>query len=368
MSSENIHGYAPDVPSAPGETLSDWLEENSMAQKELSTRMGVTEKFLSQLIHGKAPIRPETATKLQRVTGIPSAFWMQREATYRNRLEQLDAQAYLADNVDWLKDVPTAYLRKLGLVQANRKGPEQLREVLEFFSISKIDNFEEYWEGYAATTNMAARKSPAFETNIKKWATWLRLGQKMSSEIDCAPYSKTRFAAAVERIRELTVLSPPEFYPQMKALCADCGVAFVVVPEVSGVPWNGACWWDRSSRAVIQLNLRGKREDKFWFSFFHEAGHILKGHSRKTVYIADKATEGDPLETEANIFAQDILIPPESRSELACATNSADIRKLAKSIGVSPGIVAGQYEHMTGQWYLPWIKRLITKYEWINQS
>ena len=37
---------------------------------------------------------------------------------------------------------------------------------------------------------------------------------------------------------------------------------------------------------MVQLSLRGKFEDLLWFTFFHEAGHILL-HGKKEVFIED---------------------------------------------------------------------------------
>lgn len=53
------------------------------------------------------------------------------------------------------------------------------------------------------------------------------------------------------------------------------------------------------------LNLRGKREDKFWFSFFHEAGHVIR-HSKLDLLINDGSQE-DVREKEANEFACTVL-------------------------------------------------------------
>ena len=56
---------------------------------------------------------------------------------------------------------------------------------------------------------------------------------------------------------------------------------------------------------MIALNLRGKALDKFWFTFFHEAGHILND-SHDEVFI-DVDYADDPREQAANRFARDML-------------------------------------------------------------
>ena len=65
---------------------------------------------------------------------------------------------------------------------------------------------------------------------------------------------------------------------------------------------NGAAKWLTPNKAMICLNLRGKSNDRFWFTFFHEAGHILND-GKKTTYI-DVDYQDNPREQRANPFCR----------------------------------------------------------------
>ena len=82
----------------------------------------------------------------------------------------------------------------------------------------------------------------------------------------------------------MTTADPKVFLPQLISLCAKAGVAVALVPEMPKAPWYGASKWLTPYKAMILLNLRGKREDQFWFSFFHEAGHILHDGKKESVH------------------------------------------------------------------------------------
>lgn len=69
---------------------------------------------------------------------------------------------------------------------------------------------------------------------------------------------------------------PLEWQHEIVQLCARTGVALVLVPEVQGARASGAARWLNPRKAIIQLSLRYHWEDHFWFSFFHEASHILR--------------------------------------------------------------------------------------------
>jgi len=102
--------------------------------------------------------------------------------------------------------------------------------------------------------------------------------------METQPYDKDRFIEALLAIRKLTDSEPETFEPEIERLCAGCGVAVVFVPEVPGTRAYGATRWITPTKAILQLSLRGKAEDLLWFTFFHEAAHILK-HGKRDVFI-----------------------------------------------------------------------------------
>jgi HTH-type transcriptional regulator/antitoxin HigA len=154
---------------------------------------------------------------------------------------------------------------------------------------------------------------------------------------------------ALNEIRALTKAKPEVFVPKLKSLCSVSGVALVLVPEMKEVPWSGASKWLTPEKPMILLSLRGKGEDKFWFSFFHEAGHIMND-SKKAVLINDESSD-TPEEQEANEFAAELLIPKLRYDErIRKARSRVDITAIARELDISPGIVAGRYQYLTGRW------------------
>jgi Zn-dependent peptidase ImmA (M78 family) len=90
------------------------------------------------------------------------------------------------------------------------------------------------------------------------------------------------------------------------------------------------------------LTLRGKSDDRFWFTFFHEAGHLLND-SRKETFV-DVDYEDDPREAAANKFAATTLIPSAYDDRLVTLGSKAAVREFSASIGVAPGIVVGRMQ------------------------
>lgn len=249
------YSFEPDYAIPPGETLKETVESIGMTQAELSKRTGLTVQSINRIYKGEQPIIYETANKLELVTGVPARFWNNLEAKYREQLEKTKELEELNNNLDWLKIVPIAELKKRGLISKTSKRTEQLRDVLKFFGVSSVSAWEEIW----TKPKVAARRSICFESIPGYAATWIREGERIAQTIDCAPYNKNQFKVTIKEIRKLTVEDPNVFGPKMTELCAQTGVALALVPEMKKVPWNGATKWLSSNKAMIDpLSACGK--------------------------------------------------------------------------------------------------------------
>lgn len=331
--------YEPDFAVPPGRTLQETIDALEMDQRELAKRTGLSVKHINQVIKGVASITQDTAIRLERVTGTPARMWNSLEANYRERLARLDERSRLQGSLDWLKTIPVKELMKRGKIREQPEPLGLLEEVLRFFGVADVDAWKEGWE----KPQFAFRKSPAFEGQTGPMATWLRLCELAASDVRCKPYSRARFQAALREIRSLTEAQPEEFVRAMQDQCAEAGVAVVLVPQIKGAPVSGAAKWLSPRKAMIGLNLRGRSNDRFWFSFFHEAGHVLLDSKKETYIDVDSAN--DPREEQANQFAANFLIPPARAGELASLSSAADVQAFARSIGIAPGIVVGRLQH-----------------------
>ncbi len=348
--------FDPDYAVPPGETLKEFMESRGMTQRELAVRTGLTVQTLNRIFKGEQPITYETANRLELATNLPAHMWNNLEMQFQEQLAKIREKELLKADLAWLKLVPTRELIERGAIEKQDNPVDLLREVLKFFGVSSVRAWRELWE----KPQIAARRSKCFETKPFYAAVWIRLGEIQAHKINCRPFDRKGFAEAIQHIRGLVREEPGVFMPRMISLCADAGVALALIPEMKKVPWNGATKWLATDKAMILLNLRGKMEDIFWFSFFHEAGHVLND-SPKNTYINDE-TSNNPCEKAADEFADKILIPARWNGRISTIRTKEEITSLADKLGVSPGIVVGRFQHLTGKWnYFNGLKR---KFSW----
>jgi Zn-dependent peptidase ImmA (M78 family) len=193
----------------------------------------------------------------------------------------------------------------------------------------------------------AFRKASALESDFGALSAWLRKGQSEGQRIECTPYDSAAFRQALQQVRSLTILPPEEFQTELNRLCAESGVAVVFVPELPKTRVSGATMWLSARKALIMLSLRYKSDDDLWFTFFHEAAHIIL-HGKRSVFVeVDQQPMTGREEQEANVFAANFLIPAAHLNEfLKSRTLSGDdIARFASRIGIAPGIVVGRLQH-----------------------
>jgi HTH-type transcriptional regulator/antitoxin HigA len=354
----------------PGIVLEKALLSEGMLQIELAKRTGLTAKTINSIIKGTAPISPETAMNLETVLGEPASYWLELEATYQiNKINNLKNES-LKKELPFLSKIHVKEMISKKWIDSKSDDIEQLRELYKFFGVNSVNQLSPVW----SQLEVNYRTSNKYTQNHFNIMAWLRKGEILAKDINCKPYNSSEFRSALSECRKLTNYSFDKVYKKIQDICSEAGVAVVYVEELKNVSTSGAAHWIDKETALIQLSLRGKADDKFWFNFYHEAGHILL-HGRKEQFIDNHGaglmfsgknedcsddtpyfTEENKLkEAEADEFSGNFLIP---RKEFSKFVNEGDfsetsIKAFAKIQGISTGIVVGQLQN---KGYLGWDK------------
>jgi hypothetical protein len=119
------------------------------------------------------------------------------------------------------------------------------------------------------------------------------------------------------------------------------------MPHLPGTGAHGATRWLGADKALVQMSIRYRWDDIFWFSLFHELGHVLL-HRRKSVFIERDGSDGDEQEHEADRFAGETLIPSSAYLSFLRADSyhsGAGVQAFALSQGIAASIVVGRLKH-----------------------
>ena len=358
------YGYSPDYAVPPGWVLEDRLVAHNISYAEFARRCGRSPKLISEIIAGKAPVEPKTALQFENVLGVDAEIWLGIETSYRLRLEREAEARRGEEEIAWAKSFPISELVKRGIIEKPNSKSDRVKAILSFFGVASV----EAWRAMQVRMSVAYRHSPSFKSRDEALSTWLRLGELEADRINCPDYNRARFRSALLRIRELTATGSMEALPQAQRLCREAGVVLAVIRPLPKIALSGAARWITPQKALIQLSARHLSDDHLWFSFFHEAAHILL-HSKKSVFIESKGklTEAD---AEANRWAAEFLIPAKDLEQFKTLSRftEEDIKRFAEEQGIAPGIVVGrlQYEKL-----VPWrsgLNLMKSRFEWSEDA
>jgi Plasmid maintenance system antidote protein len=363
MTNQSVYDCDLDLIVTPGDTLLETIESLDMTQAELAHRTGRTVKLINEIIKGKATISTDTAIQFERVLGIPASFWNNLEKNYQQEISECKQRKKLESYTGWLKNFPVKNMIREKYINKKDNDVDQLVELLGFFGVASPESWETLWD-----TKVQFRQSPTYESDQYAVIAYLRKAEIEARKIMCAAYDKEKFSTAISEVRNLTnETEPQEFVPQLIKRCSAAGVAIVFLPELKGIHLSGATKWLSPVKAMIVLSLRHKRNDHLWFTFFHEAGHVLL-HAKKRIFIDNETHLSEVnAENEANNFAANVLIPQHEYREFVAVhgkrISAQNVITFAKKIKIQPGIVVGRLQK---DQIIPYsnLNRLVIFYQW----
>ena len=330
-----------DLPVPPGDVLDEELAARGMTQKELSARMGRPYQALNEIVNAKKSITPDTAIQLGAILGQDPQYWLNLESEYQMVLARNREAVRLQSNQQWLDHFPVSEMVKRGWIDAGRDRESRLKALLEFLGSADAEP-----DNYQQAVGFGLDSKGKKDLPLGSMCVWLRKGELAAQEAKVAKFDEVAFRDALDDIRLLLELPPEDFLPRIELACAGAGVVFRLIEAFPKCNVIGATSWVSEKRVLMQMSFREKWADSFWFSFFHQAGHILfhKAHRRFVIDFARTYASTEIFESEADAFAWEFLIPGK-RWESFCQDGrfaQEDIYEFAQAIDVSPFMVIGR--------------------------
>lgn len=340
-----VNQYFPQSRPHPGETLQEKLEEMGMGPKEFALRTGKPEKTITAILKGDSSITPDMAVQFENVTKIPAHFWMNHQRGYDEYLAREKRQAVVEKAVEWARNFPVAEMVKKGWLQHTTSIQEKTMELLAFFGFSSHAAWENYY--CKQQLKVAFRISLANTNEPYAISAWLRKGELQAAELDAKKYSEKKFKEALPELKKVMAKHPANFFTQLQEICLEAGVKVVHTPTLPKAPICGSTRW-LNDTPLIQLTGRYNRNDSFWFTFFHEAGHILL-HGKKNIFLekVEYSDKDKEKENEADEFAAKWTLTEDEEQEIlnAVPLDEEDIRAFAKKFTTHPAIIIGRLQH-----------------------
>ena len=333
----NYIEYNDTIAFHPGYYIKEIVDESGLTQEDFAKRLDTTPKNLSLLIRGEQSLSIDIAMKLSRMIGTSVNYWLNLQNSYDALIAQFKSDEELAEEQKVFKHFDYKYFREnYGLPDLARKKNEQIKCVREFLNVATLSVFTKR----DMAVSFRSSSEDITEGSTVKANTMVQIATNKALKMDAPKYNKKKFEEAVKYALTLT-RNHEEFYPLIRKAFLEAGVIFVILPNISGSRTNGATK-KVGDNIMLMVNDRRLYADSFWFTLFHEIGHIVHGD-----YGISFEKETGEKEEAANKYAEDSLIPPEKYQEFL-GGNRFDlqaIRTFANQIERDPGIVLGRLQN-----------------------
>jgi HTH-type transcriptional regulator/antitoxin HigA len=325
------------IPAAtPVEAIRFRMEQSGLTQQDLVPFIG-SKSRVSEVLSGKRELTLAMIRKLHDGLGIPLKSLVQggadrlpqRIETARYPVKEMFLRGFFSAvfGTDW------------------HRAKERAEEMLQDFFRGRDQ------DPICALNRQTTREKS--KVDVDALHAWRCRVLDRAAALDLPEYDPDALNSAF--IKQLTTLSS---FPQGPLLVQqrlqDVGVALVIEEHLPGTHLDGAALWHPDGFPVIALTIRYDRLDNFWFTLFHEIGHVkehlgaVAGEGFLDTDI-DSSSEKE-IERQADRFALNAFIPVEQWDRLGKLEYADEIRVAAKKLAIHPAIIAGRLRREAGDY------------------
>jgi addiction module HigA family antidote len=273
--------FVPPIAFHPGETLSEKLKEMGMSIKEFAVRTSKPEKTIYAIINGSSSITSDMAVSFEIVTRIPAHFWLNKQRRYDEYEARMRREAIVEEAQGWALRFPFERMAELGWVEPCESIADKVQALFDFFQVSTV----KAWHDYYCNQQLKVVFSISLNSVKEPYAisAWLRQGERQAESISVEKFSSKQLKLAIPAMKEIMASEPYDYAVRLQDLCGKIGIKLIFTPCLPKAAIKGSTRWINGAPCV-QLSDLSSEYSLFWFTFFHEIGHILL-HGKKEVFL-----------------------------------------------------------------------------------
>ena len=333
----NYFEYKDKIAFHPGYYIEEIIQDMNITQEDFAKRLQTTPKNISKLINGEQSLSDDIAMKLARMFDTSVEYWLNHQKSYDALLAQKASDDELENEREVFQYIDYRYIASMfHLPDYTRDVDKQIeatRKVLKVSTLSVLKNTD-------LAVNFKSSNGEKTLANIIRANVMVQIACNKALQVNAPKFNKTLFQRKIEYALTLTK-QHDSFFSVLEKSFLEAGVILVFLPNLKGSKVNGATKYINRNNIMLMINDRGTNSDIFWFTLFHEIGHIMNND----LGISFENETGEK-EEKANEFAQNALIPSlEYQSFVKRGDFSENaIIEFSSLIDRDPGLVLGRLQ------------------------
>lgn len=334
----------------PGITLDNMLNERSLSQRDLASRIDVAHSLLNNILKGKRNINVHIAIALESAGFKDANYWLMEQMKYNLHQAQNDEDVIKKKKSikNWNKIeeegiVPLTFFKKQNI------GINTSDDIDMIYQIYDVKNYKGLKKRVNEFNPTYFRKSSKFSENKNNIVAW-SLMAKYKASLEIVPTFKRSNGSVLLKELKKCFYQGEDVVNKSKQILNKYGIKFLILNRPPQTPADGKSFMSGKNPAIV-LTLKYKRLDNFAYTLFHELGHVFEHltNKKRPEYRNEEffvnSTNTEIVEFEADTYASNNLIEQNLWSDFIAFNdefNDDVVLRFSRKHKIHPGIVRGR--------------------------
>lgn len=304
------------------DTFYEYLPYSDYSVSDVAIRLGMTTSDFKKMLSAKKSLSINQIEIISNMLGISSNLLQNIQTNFLNQQESQKNVKLAIQLFPYLKEI-------CNFKVSSRNQLEKVKAVMSFFNSSDIgSNFTSLIN--SLSENVAFRQTKMGNSiNPVSIAAMIKLSKDRfnNQHVNIGQFSEDTFYSNIDSLRQLAMDSDGiNLEEKINDITKSFGVMVAFIKEAPNSRTAGFAYWlnGEHKQAIICLTLRGKREDKMWFSLFHELSHLAIDSTQNFEGMHEIKSMQSDREQSVDSFAKNLLIKSNVWDEL---TTSIDLTR-----------------------------------------
>lgn len=326
-----------------GTILKEYMESRNITQKDMAESIGVSEKFVSNLINGKSKLSEEVALNLEKIfPDIKAEFWLDIEQNYR--LTLLRQRQEKNETIFDLREIANEYKFNYVFQGLGYDIRTQAREMLKLLGEKSFKDVEDKLD----KLNYSFMEDGGNNKTIYVWLKLCEYELDIQNDLDkLGEFNLEKFKSNLPILKQIIYTENFEMAEKnIRKYLNFFGIPLVIMDAVPTAKVRGATTV-LNNRPVIFLSKRYKLLSVFYFTLVHELMHIINGNINEKYHID---FDNEEIEILTNQQARDFFVDKEQYEKFVEKTEKTNIDlenllAFSNTQKVIPEIIVSFLEH-----------------------
>ncbi|GGG48868.1 HigA family addiction module antitoxin [Bizionia arctica] len=334
----------------PGILLDNMLNERSLSQRDLASRIDVAHSLLNNILKGNRNINVHIAIALESAGFEDANYWLIEQMKFNLNQAQNDKDVIKkTKSIKEWNDIEHDGIVPLSFFKKHNIGIKTSDDIDKIYGIYGVNDYNGLKKRVNDFNPTYFRKSSKFSENKNNVVAWSLMAKYKAKQENISDFQRSNEAVLLNELKKC-FFENENVIKKTKKILNKYGIKFLTLNRPPQTPVDGKSFISENNPTIV-LSLKYKRLDNFAFTLFHELGHVFEHltHPERPEYRNEEffinSSNAEIVEFQADNYARNNLIELGIWSDFITFNEDFTddiILEFSRKHKIHPGIVRGR--------------------------